>query len=602
MRHEIADRRAAGRTRRVRVALSALLLGLAHGCGALEQDDFVSQGGNSPDPTARVEGTVLYIGPRPQCEYAGGSPTRVRGRVVLTLFEYENSPPPEGTATTSLNLLTLDGDDLFERSDCLPPESPQDPTATVTRSIPFAWPRFPLVSGRITEYQIRGFYDYDEDFVPFFSVTRLPTSEDIVGAALNDLSDASKGMLRVQVPALEGAEKGAVVTGITVALGSPVVSERPVFRLSEHRRLAADSFFAPTPGAVGLQNFRSLSCATPGTPDCGLTLQRLGEADRPTLAAAGIQLSLDNPAAYAFYAEPVDIRTVVLGGPDLPQADGVVDPHPFLSGLGHNWYTPLVLMQRIQSALEQQAKIPRVLMVGSVLLDEAGKPTKSSYTAAPIAIPPVAAVELIANDTTCRVPYFAPALSEADQFLQRLVLSERVAHCAELPTGRYSVNVFAGIAGGTRTAGADASVHESTLSVVGGRYSGQSWSIPNELALDTEVGSENVLPDQGVEGTFVVHDPSLDEPPQCQTGTLFGVCPADYELVESASGFDAAGCLPARCCAEIAHLYGIRRCEPLPDGSGLSAGPSALTGTAANGAAIPDCVPFELPAQCRPPL
>ena len=74
------------------------------------------------------------------------------------------------------------------------------------------------------------------------------------------------------------------------------------------------------------------------------------------------------------------------------------------------WYSPMVIMQRQPepgfAAIELQARIPAVLLVGSILLGDDSKPLKDSYvsTGVPVSIPPVAAVELIPGHPECRVP------------------------------------------------------------------------------------------------------------------------------------------------------------------------------------------------------
>ena len=61
-----------------------------------------------------------------------------------------------------------------------------DPTpedfAFITRTAEFTWPELPLGGA----YQIRGFFDYDGNFNPFFSVTNIPTAGDIGGGAFVD--------------------------------------------------------------------------------------------------------------------------------------------------------------------------------------------------------------------------------------------------------------------------------------------------------------------------------------------------------------------------------------------------------------------------------
>lgn len=590
-----------------------LALALLCACEDPEQDKFMSFGGISPDPTAIVEGSILYIGPRPICDWnEDGTPQRVKGRVILTMFEYTNPPPPEGSATTSTNLMVLEGSKLFQTTDCVPAGFTANYAERITRSAPFSWPRQTLYQDGARDYQIRGFYDYDEDMVPFFSISRLPTGGDIVGAAVNDITDASKGFMKITLPRFQDATYGAIISNVTVALGNPAWTERPAFRLGAERRLAADAPFSPTidlsmPGSINpfatLRKFRGYTCAD-GTGDgvsCGLSLARLGEEDRAELDAAKVGLDLNSTTSYAFYTQPVDIKTISATEVDPPVADGVADPHPFLGSLGINWYQPMVLVQRLnpnatEAALETLARIPRVLMIGSVLMDDTTKlPIKSSFvnTPVPISLPPVAAVELIAGRNECRVPYFPPGTLAP-------VLAGRVAHCGELPTGYYAVNVLAGTAGGSVTpASGFPTTSESSVALSGGRYSGQSWSIPNELGDPTQVESTNVIPDQGVEGMFVVHDPSEGDPAACDASATLGQC-EDDSVVINPNGVDSYSCLPRACCEAIQHLCGIKLCDKVdvPGLGRIASGPTQKIGTASNGAALPNCIPFEMPAAC----
>lgn len=589
------------------------------GCESIEQDDFSSQGGISPDPTAIVEGSVLYIGPRPTClRNPDGSFLRVRGNVVLTMFEYDNPPPPEGSASSALNLYVVSGDDLFDEADCLPTDVEPNYQERVTRSVPFTWPGLTLHPGRAASYQVRGFFDYDEDMIPLFSVTRLPTQGDIAGAALNDIQDASKGFFRIELPRLEDAKNGLVRTGITVALGNPVWTERPAFRLDDNRRLASTSPFLPsvdaalTPnGPQSLRNFRALTCAS-GNPDgtqCGLTLQRLGAEEAAKAQAMGVGLQVDNPSRYAFFVEPVDIRTVAKKpegsvlpseGLDTPAADGQPDPHPFLgSGLGVPWYSPMVIMQRLPdprfAAIELQARIPRVLLVGSVLLGDDNKPQKDSYvqTGVPVSVPPVAAVELIAGRSECRVPYFPPGTLN-------LVTDGRLGHCSELPTGHYVTNVLGGIVGGRPGAASDPVRSESPIAVAGGRYSSQSWSLPNELGDAAQVPEGSLMPDQGYDRSFIIHDPTPGTSAACIPSTFNGLCagPAP-EYAENAVGIDSLSCVQKVCCDYVSHLCGVPRCPAVATADGnIDGSPDRITSLAPNGGGVPSCVPFELPWQC----
>lgn len=608
-------------------AVHGVLVGVAclsalSGCD-ISEDKFTFQGGIAPDPTAIFEGSVLYIGPRPSCLYNNGVFERVLGNVVLTMFAYDNPPPPEGTASSALNLYVVSGDELFQQSDCLPAgENPL--TNRITRSVSFRWPSIPLYPGRAADYQVRGFFDYDEDMVPLFSVTRLPTQGDIAGAAVNDIQDASKGFLRIQLPRLEDAQDGIVKKGLTIALGNPVWTERPAFRLDQNHRLPSNAPFRPaiadlatlTPDGPGsLRAFRALTCAAGAEgadgATCGLTLQRLGAEDAAKMSAVGVDVQVENnpSGGYAFYTAPVDIKTVLKKpegstapseGLDVAGPDGKVDPHPFLgSGLGLPWYYPIVIMQRQAEVgyaeLERTARIPAVLLVGSVLLGDDKLPTKESYaqSGAPIAVPPVAAVELIPGRAECRVPYFPPGTLG-------LVTNNRLANCAELPTGRYAANVLGGIAGGVPSPNTDTTRSESSVSITGGRYSGQSWSIPNELGDSTQVPATSLMPDQGIGGTFVIHDPTPNAADPCAESTPMGVCAGGTELSENADGVDSTACVIKDCCNYVQHLCGLPVCPPVAsdaDGN-IAPSPHAITGTAANGGGIPDCIPFEMPWQC----
>jgi len=255
-------------------------------------------------------------------------------------------------------------------------------------------------------------------------------------------------------------------------------------------------------------------------------------------------------------------------------------------------------MQRLpdaaSAAIEASARIPPVLLVGSILLGEDRAPLLSSYreTGVPVAVPPVAAVELIPGHAECRVPYFAPGTPA-------LVTDGRVAHCAELPTGHYAVNVFAGVAGGEPSLNLGApSTGENVIDFEGALDSGQSWSVPNELGDPAQVGASSALANQGLAGSFVIHDPTPDNT-ACATSTTQGLCTSGSVIVENAAGVDSAACLLPDCCTYVAHLCGLTTCAKTATAEGnIAAGPTRIVGTATNGAAIPDCVPFELPWQC----
>lgn len=604
---------------------SAALLGasLLAGCpNHPVQDDFRSEGGISPDPTGAIEGSILYLGPRPTCEYEGGKAKRVRGRVIMTMFVYDNPPPPEGRATTAKNLFALAGDKLFELSDCLPEGAEPDLKDRIMRSVAFRWPQIELADAPV-DYQIRGFYDYDEDMNPFFRVSNLPTAGDIAGAALASLEDRSKGLLRIGMPARNKARDGHVKTGVTVVLGNYVWTERPLFKLSEqNRQLSAEE---PLPVAVSLSleprvpetvtNIWELSCDAPGTQDCGFALESFRESeDGPALKAAKLELDFD-PLRYAFYVQDVDIKTIVPNGPDLNQPDGLPDPHPLLGAtLPIPFSLPAVVMQRLplnaeQGAIEAQARIPAVSLVGTLMPSEIAT-QRVFLDKMNVAIPPIAVVELDPNNPMCRVPYVPPGNRTPSY-------EDRLAYCHDMPTGEFGVSVLHGVSGGL-PAEVDESVSPTGIVIQGGGLSGQSWSIPNELGDPVQVGAENVLEHQGDSARFIVHDPHPDEMASCAEALdeddvmrpikHRGLCQAgDSPLVESPGrygtlpGVDGIGCLAQACCDAVAHLCGVPLCEVVERGElklKVRSGPTQITGIAPNGAGIPNCVPFEIPTLC----
>ena len=98
----------------VRTALALALSGAISACTTPNPDGFRRNGGATPDPTAVLEGSVLYVGPPPSCDYfESGAPARIRGRVALLLFDYDNPPPPAGSATSAKSLLIIPGRDIF---------------------------------------------------------------------------------------------------------------------------------------------------------------------------------------------------------------------------------------------------------------------------------------------------------------------------------------------------------------------------------------------------------------------------------------------------------------------------------------------------------
>lgn len=618
------------------VALTCAASTLGSGCAAPKQDDFRDEGGISPDPTGIIAGSVLYVGPRPSCEYdKAGKATRVRGRVLLTLFHFDDPPPPEGRATSALNLKAMNGSELFATRDCLPEGQAADPSERITRSVEYSWPQIALGPklGSEVVYQIRGFYDADEDMNPFFSVKNLPTAGDIAGGAVADVQDASKGFLRITLPSVDEAQNGFRRSGVIVALGNYVWLERPAFQLSAQNRYLDSRLTVQGGVKAGLPdtelvvraNWTQLCEEEPLTPNCGPRLEQLDPAEvTKTFKAGNIQLDF-SPERYTFISEPVDILTVNKGSPtepvaDVPGPDGVPDPHPLLGGTAFApWYTPIVIMTRAaatpaQAVIEAKAGIPNVRLIGSPLLNAAGTgpERRTRLGDMPISVPPIAAVELDPLKTECRVPYIAPG-----NFT--VAYEARFTYCHELPTGIFGVSAIQGVAGGTRDDEPDSAVSDTGYVYNGGRLSGQAWTLPNDLASEDQVGQGNALASQGLSRMFIVHENPAPATREC--GTAFdplaltnrpvearGLCgDGDPLIVENDLGFDGAACLPKSCCEGIDHLCGVPLCEFCSEttcpGTDLGerlvrSGPTKIVETLQNGKNVPDCIPFEMPTLC----
>jgi len=534
------------------LTLLSLLLGAAllSACTDPPVDSFRSEGGAAPDPTGVMEGTILYIGPKPTCHLDAATGRRIPvGRAVLLLFAFNNPPPPEGAATTALNLLTVPGVNFFPaESDC---RSADSPDAQIMRSAPFTWPEIELGhAGHPADYQVRGFFDDDGDFNPFFSATNLPTAGDIGGGAVVDAQAAIPHFVRIAFANQEDSPNGDVQTGVAVTLGQPITTERPIFSLvsdpldaeatlptTADKIVAEGELVALTHSHLHLMPRNTAGDPTEtGSARCVMLQETDGSCTSEScqmcmaMAAGGIQAAFDDVVKYAWYVRNID-----------GNGDGVADPHPILGAPPINipWQTPAVILQRAQSRIELEAGIPAVLMLPAVSQVETLF-SKVAYPDLTIAIPPVAVVQTHPTDVSCRIPYIPP--NNTTNFYEALTTD-----CQELPTGRYAVNVLHGIAGGVvlgnRTQscvppapmaanpcpGTESCVDNvctliSVLSpdtghdIFGGLYSSQAWSIPNELGFMGDGVNPRLGPlqqidspywsSQGIPGMFIVQDPN----------------------------------------------------------------------------------------------
>jgi hypothetical protein len=626
-----------------RFVFSLALAGSLASCYEPEQDDFKSQGGISPDPSGIISGSVLYAGPRPYCkkdEKTGE--TRVQGRVVMTLFIYDNPPPPEGRASTPLNLFFINGDKLFTTEDCLPSGEKADPTGEViTRSVSYYWSQIALgKGGKEVRYQMRAFYDTDED-MNLFGVKSAPTEGDIAGAALVDVRATTPTIRSIALPPAEDALNGYEVPGVMVALGNYIWLERPIFKMNDFRFMDATETIVvrqvanTTTGEIDIKATVEETWANTcdGKLGCGLLASQVTEEEfGPTFERADVQLDY-SPEKYAFVSEPVDVLTIRVGQADLQKPDGVPDPHPLLgSNVGVPWFTPMYIFSRLAPTQEMQeiearAAIPGVRLIGTVMLEnavtpEAGpRPTmRTRLGSIEVGVPAVAAVELDPNDPQCRVPYLAPRNYTR-------AFESRLTYCSDLPTGIYNLAALQGVVGGVRNE-ATSEVSDTGFVYDGGRYSSQAWTVPNDLGSGLQVGDDMALANQSPSAAFVVYDRDVDNQRSCATApdpdndlndrpvNYRGVCQDGEDIrVENpagavGAGVDGTGCLPEACCEAVQHLCGLPLCEvcdekscpglELGDNHPIRQGPTTITTIRDDGKAIPNCLPFALPTFCCP--
>lgn len=320
---------------------------------------------NQNAPLGRVEGTILYEGPPPAVDAQG----RPVGRVVLLLFSADNPPPPQGLATTALSVQTLPASLLFQSVTVTS-------ARTVRASVGFSFPN--ISEGG--EYQIRAFLSNRDDtqgFHPIYGVRSQPVRGDVGGGAVVDPSAPVPTFATIPVGArVNGAyrlpEDGAVTTGVTVFLGSPITTDRPVFHVDPSPPMGGQSLTltpveprpAPGPavatwaartgylanGAVAIELPSQVSATDPGAFVASLpTLTLRGgmpDAELPAARAAGVLFD-PNPMPFA------------LGTPFRAAHPTLIAPNT--SGMGppvvtFPWVFPLVLLVKLHdpTAAERQ--------------------------------------------------------------------------------------------------------------------------------------------------------------------------------------------------------------------------------------------------------
>jgi hypothetical protein len=482
-----------------RVLAAVILLGA---CGDPPVDRNAAAGyPNHNNPLGRIEGTIVYEGPPPAVDDTG----RPVGRVVLLLFRADAPPPPQGFATTALGVATLPASQLFASL------SPAATPGRVRASAAFTFPAIAAAGF----YQLRAYYSARPDgqgFQPLFSVRNQPWRGDVAGGALSDANPTNPVFQTIPVGrgradgTLELPDEGAVTSGVTVVLGSPVESDRPVFHVAPsgntlsaapiERPPAAGPSFAEWADRTGLLAPSAPADAVSGQATRALVFpSNVGTADPAMFLGAMPSLTLRGglpenelrgaSAAGVVFTNPVPFQ---IGTPYRAQ-------HPTLIGvtaagpLRVPWVFPLVLLVRLQGvgvaeravlgattldpALTQRAAAelstpgsPQLVIFGSVVPDT-GLQDFASIVRPPPA-PPVAqaAVRVVfppiafevrgadpARDWPAVVPRLPAPLAQATAGM--FPPGSRCA-TAGLPTGRYG------------------------LYVVTAR--GQGWSVPNELA------------------------------------------------------------------------------------------------------------------------
>jgi hypothetical protein len=641
------------------------------GCEDPERDFPRRDGGAAPDPLGVFAGSVLYLGPRPNCSYlADGTANAVIGNAVLLLFDYDNPPPPAGSASSSLNLLAINGRDLFSIDDCMPLVPMPSDLVPISRTLNFVWPEIPLGDGPQNadgtypgrSYQIRGFYDRDGDFLPFFTITNLTTAGDIGGGAVVDPTAAIPVFQRLSLGHYAEHPDGQRLSGISVTLASPIATERPIFELSDSTRGLSSEATIPLV-ADSLAREEALYQAT--TMRVELILDATHADGDRTFALAMARAGMGD----------FDFRPLRHGLPIFPvdaNADGMQDPHPILGSSGVPWYGPMMILRRARSPLEVAARIPDILFIATVrpsrvIGADQGFVPRETFARPEFIVPPIAV--MVTNPRApgiCRVPIIAPGN------IAELYESQTVVDCQELPTGNYDVNVLSGLAGATAhdlaaecatecvAGGEDPAVcmtscatyaalrSETGVRFSGGVYSSQAWAIPNDLGcpdlsyrptalnqLDpaNEDGSflacsdpgASLLVHQGRDGGFSVVEPdpaTAGDPEASGDGHGVATCTSAFHTAGPMAGtvgpvayqsFPEA--FVGLCCEPVRHLCGVPLCDART--SAVLAGyPDAVRAggdgtvrstreirldaevSVEDGVTLPRCVPFLPPAQC----
>jgi hypothetical protein len=199
----------------MRAALRVLpLLVLSAACnqGVAPGLDLTCDGGVCPDPGV-IKGQLVYSG-------------TARGDAVLLLFDTAALPPPDGAATSAVEVARIPQAQLFGG-------------ASAGSAGPFAAPYvFTEVPAGHT-YQVRAFLDVAHQFNPLFDFTLSPRAGSVAGGYGAIGTDGLPHLLPINVA------PNQVVNGADVALLQPLPFDPPSFVIAGGPQVLSASLSAP---------------------------------------------------------------------------------------------------------------------------------------------------------------------------------------------------------------------------------------------------------------------------------------------------------------------------------------------------------------------
>lgn len=447
-------------------------------------------------PAGVLEGQITYNGPLP-CTENG----HMVGAAVLLIFDTRLLPPPEGLGTSAASLATVGGDTLFagvagrltfngDGSRWCPDPSAAPVTVTA------AWSDSPLPGA---EYEVRGFYDYDGNFDPVFSITHLPSKGDIAGGAIDNVADVLKGAPPVYRRIALGAaqadgtfkipDEGSHIGGIAVTLALPLPNNLPTFYSKSvvsstkacdtvNKKVIPATTMQKDPNHVVMPQDYTLpvfAAADPAGTEDSLIRFELGAGVAPTeidlAAASPFNLPVKNPApVFNFTWQDVNGDGMYdLGHDHIPDSTLIPSLFPF------SIFSKLDDAAKLSAAeheLAAQAK-PVVIIQGltiyqSLIQTAISQPTlNASDTKVFVGVRPAVlcldptnssnAKLVITHKTDCTGNPILTSPAETQLALKKQFNRDVDIVEACLPKGRYAINLVYG--------------------------TGQAWSVPNEAGV-----------------------------------------------------------------------------------------------------------------------